>query len=366
MLFSKRDFDILQLLRWCRYIGAPSLVQAFSEEEIHNLQALSLIKFYKPGNAFVLTTKGNRLLDSALHGLPPATPPAYREPDTTRRIRSSEIMLTAYQAGLDVFAKDPSDLAEDQTMFLPSISRGRGTNPWGSTRVAAIAHLGDLLGAFHYVCPEIGRLALNDELAAFYNNTALLSNMQRVIIFSGPNYKAILAELERTDAVCDSKLTSYGDAYRLLKLPVFLIPCNAIGVLQLQVLSIPNYRQQLTHALLRSKYISPPDSFPWCDAFFKDAPFIMAVDMDLRRIEAALVSAEEQGFHQIGIAALLPQAKAILNHLYPDTRRVEFYQLKEDLLLQILDAPFPSVSEPHEAFRTQKGDVVCVPSIKTR
>ena len=366
MLFSNRDFDILRLLRWCRYIHAPSLAQAFSEEEILNLQALSLVKRYKPGNAFVLTAKGNRLLDRVMQGLPPATPPAYREPDTTRRLRSSEIMLTAYQAGIDVFARDPSGLQPDQTLFLPSISRGRGSNPWGSTRVAAISHIGDQLCAFHYVCPEIGRLALNDEQAAFYNNTATLSDIPKAVIFSGPSYKSILTELESTEAETDARLASYAEAYQLLTLPVFLVPCNATGVLQLRILSIPNYRQQITHALLRSRYIPPPDTFPICDAFFRDAPFLMAADMDLRRIDAALKAADEQGITQIGVAALLPQAKAILNHLYLDARKVEFYQLKDELLLQVLGTPLPPYSPPQAVYRTQEGDVVGVPLIKAR
>ena len=361
MLFSNRDFDILRLLRWCRYIRASKLITAFSDDEIHNLQALSLIKFYQPASAFVLTTKGNRILDGAIQNLPPATPPAYREPDTTRRLRSSDIMITAYEAGIHVFAQSTSALQSEQALYLPSISRGRGSNPWGSTRVAAICNLGDQLCAFHYVCPEIGRLALNDELAAFYNNTADLSHMPKAIIFSGSSYKSILAELESTETGSDAKLTSYADAYRLLRLPVYLVPCNATGVLQLRILSIPDYRQQITRALLRFKYTPPPASFPMCDAFFRDSPFIMAADMDLRRIEAALNAAEEQGIPQIGIAALLPQAKTILNHLYPDARKVEFYQLKEELLYPFFGEPF---SPPHEAFRTQEGDVVHVPLIK--
>ena len=72
-------------------------------------------------------------------------------------------MLTAYSSGLDPFVLHTNTLLENLTFYLPAISRGRGTNPWGSTRVAAIAHMGDLLCAIHYVCPEIGRLALNDE-----------------------------------------------------------------------------------------------------------------------------------------------------------------------------------------------------------
>ena len=61
-------------------------------------------------------------------------------------------------------------------MFLSTLTRERGANPWGSTRVAAIAHLGDLFCAVHYVCPGIGKLSLTDELTAFSNQTARFSD----------------------------------------------------------------------------------------------------------------------------------------------------------------------------------------------
>ena len=82
--------------------------------------------------------------------------------------------------------------------------------------------------------------------------------------------------------------------------------------------------------------------------------------------DAALKAADEQGIPQIGVAALLPQAKAILNHLYLDARKVEFYQLKDELLLQVLGTPLPPYSPPQAVYRTQEGDVVGVPLIKAR
>ena len=109
MLFSARDLDILKLLRWCRFIRGDALTQTFSEIEISNLQALSLIKLHRASGAYLLTAKGNRFLDEAIPELPAATPPAYKAADTIRRLHLSEIMLTAYSSGLDPFALLPLD-----------------------------------------------------------------------------------------------------------------------------------------------------------------------------------------------------------------------------------------------------------------
>lgn len=366
MLFSARDIDILKLLRWCRFIRADAHTQTFSEIEISNLQALSLIKLHRSSGAYLLTAKGNRLLDEAIPGLPTATPPAYKAADTIRRLHLSEILLTAYYSGLDPFVQNINVLIDNMTFYLPAISRGRGTNPWGSTRVAAIAHLGDLLCAIHYVCPEIGRLALNDELAAFHNNTAMLPDCQRAMIFSGTTYDDILSELETGESEPDAKLLSYGDAYRLLMLPVFLVPCNATGTIQLRIMSVPDYRRKLTQAALKSQYEPPPPSFPLCDAFFHGVPFLMAADMELRRIDAAIDAARAQGFSQISLAALPAQCEEVLYQRYRDTGKARVFALTEAALKQVLGTPLPPYDPPHKPYFTKEGAVIHVPLIKAR
>ena len=366
MLFSTRDIDILKLLRWCKLIRCNDLSQVFSDDDISNLLTLSLIKTHRKSGSFVLTASGNQLLDDAVSDLPPSTPPAYRATDTARRLRLSEIMLTTYASNIDVFAPNTAGLVPNETLFLPSIARGRGTNPWGSTRVAAIAHLGDLLCAFHYVCPEIGQLALNDELAAFHSNTTNLPDIQRAFAFFGSSYSEILAELEAEEPEPDTKLSSYREAYELLTLPVFLVPCNSTGTIQLRILSVPNYRQKLTQAALKAQYEPPPKTFPLCDAFFHGAPFLMAADMELRRIDAAVDAARAQGFSQISLAALPTQCEEVLYQRYRDTGKARVFALTDAALKLVLGTPLPPYPPPHKPYFTKEGAVIHVPLIKAR
>jgi len=99
--------------------------------------------------------------------------------------------------------------------------------------VAAIAHLGDLFCAVHYVCPGIGRLALTDELTIFSNQIARFPGAKRAFVFAGESYQDILTELE-TDTQTDTKLISYGGAYQCLQLPIHLLSCDAIAALKKQ------------------------------------------------------------------------------------------------------------------------------------
>ena len=164
MIFTTRDLDILRFLRWCRFVLAEDLTSAFYKAEVQNLEILRLVKLYSPAQAYTLTAAGNRLLDAAFPKLPAAVAPAYKAADTLRRIRQAKLMTTAYQAGVSVFTTDISALCE-QAMFLPMIARNRGSNPWGSTRVAALLHTGNLMCAIHWEISNIKRGIPDEEIS---------------------------------------------------------------------------------------------------------------------------------------------------------------------------------------------------------
>ena len=362
MIFTTRDLDILRFLRWCRFVLAEDLTGVFSKVEVQNLEILCLIKLYCPAQAYMLTASGNRLLDAAFPKLPAAVAPAYKAADTIRRIRQAKLMTTAYQAGVSVFTTDVSALCE-QAMFLPMIARNRGSNPWGSTRVAALLHTGDLMCAIHWVSPGIGCVALTDELTAFQNHTAAIPAKQRAMIFVASSYEKIIAELEAVQENRNTRLQSYREVYDCLKLPLFLLPCNGTGCLQLRIMGAPNYRELLAKIILKSKYVPPPENRPMYDALYQGAPFIMAADMDLRRVDAAVDAARLDGLSQIALAALPEQVDAVLNHRYRETGKARVFTITESALRELLGSTAP-YTPPDLPFYTSEGSVLDVPSLK--
>ena len=181
VIFSERDIDALRLLCWCQYIAPDDLKTLFTEPECENLILLKLIRQHKKSGALMLASGGAQLLKAIYgDGVTPNLSPSYWEPMIQRRLRLSRLVLTAYRGRVNPFAVTMTELTNSPALFLSSLTRDRGTNPWGSTRIAAIARLGDLLCAIHYICPGIGKLALTDELNAFTNQIA------RFGTFGGP------------------------------------------------------------------------------------------------------------------------------------------------------------------------------------
>ena len=363
MMLSCRDLDILRLLRWCRMIRSKELYETFSKDEVTNLSAAQMIRFSAAAKAWLLTPCGNRALDFAGFVLPPATAPTYREQDITRRLRLAQIVTTAYAAGVNIFLTKVSELQSKPSLFLPFLHRNRGSNPWGSTRVAALLHTGDLMCAIHWVNPGIGCVALTDELTAFQNHTAAIPAAQRAMIFAASSYEEILAELDAVQEKQSTRLQSYREVYDCLKLPLFLLPCNGTGCLQLRIMGVSNYRELLARIILKSHYVLPPTNRAMYDALYQGVPFVMAADMDLRRIDAAVETARSDGIFQIVLAALPEQAETVLNRRYRETGKARVFTITESALRELLGttAPYTPLDLP---FYTSEGSVLDVPPLK--
>ena len=363
MMLSLRDLDILRLLRWCRMIRSKELCEAFSKDEVMNLSAAQMIRFSDAAKAWYLTPCGNRVLGSSRFTLPPAKAPTYREPDITRRLRLAQIVTTAYAAGVNVFLTKEAELQSKPSLFLPFLHRNRGSNPWGSTRVAALLHTGDLMCAIHWVSPNIGCVALTDELTAFQNHTAAIPAKQRAIIFAASSFDEILTELDAAQENQNARLQSYREVYDCLKLPLFLLPCNGTGCLQLRIMGVPNYRELLARIILKSHYVPPPANRAMYDALYQGVPFVMAADMNLRRIDAALDAARASGIPQIALAALPEQVETVLNRRYRETGKARVFTITDAALRELLGSIVP-YTPPDLPFYTSEGSVLDVPPLK--
>ena len=363
MMLSCRDLDILRLLRWCRMIRSKELYEAFSKDEVMNLSAAQMIRFSDAAKAWCLTPCGNRVLGSAGFTLPPAKAPTYREPDITRRLRLAQIVTTAYAAGVNIFLTKVSELQSKPSLFLPFLHRNRGSNPWGSTRVAALLHTGDLMCAIHWVSLGIGCVALTDELTAFQNHTAAIPAKQRAMIFAASSYDEILAELDGAQDDHNTRLQTYREVYDGLKLPLFLLPCNGTGCLQLRIMGVSNYRELLARIILKSHYVPPPANRAMYDALYQGVPFVMAADMDLRRIDAAVETARSDGISQIALAVLPEQAETVLNRRYRETGKARVFTITDAALRELLGSIVP-YTPPDLPFYTSEGSVLDVPPLK--
>lgn len=359
MLFSTSEIDVLRLLRWCRYLPRKELLAVFPEESIRTLEFFRFISLYEKHDAYVLTNAGNRFLDQHIEEIPPFVRPAYREDDFIRRARASRFALTAYSAGITLFHTELTSLEQTASCYLTAQSRTRGSNPWGSTRIAALIRLADTVCGVYYVGPGIGKLSVADEMNAFMNHTGWLKGISRALIFSGESTESIYEGLGAVAQDPAAKLIPYGDAFHRLDLPIFLVPHDQVGALQLRIMTQANYRTRLAKAALSDYYKPPPSEHPEWDAMYGGTPLVMAADMDLKRLDAAAKSAAKEKSGPAVFVALKGQER-VLSRRYKRrglAKSINTFRTDQAKVASLLALP----PRPERQFETAKGEVIHAP-----
>lgn len=130
-------------------------------------------------------------------------------------------------------------------------------------------------------------------------------------------------------------------------------------------MAVPNYRENLARLMLKSAYHPPPKDVPAWDALYKGRPFVIGVDMNLRRIDAAIKIAKKRECLPISLAALDGQGDAVLLSRYKDTGLATVYKVTGSILTELLGRPPSFYIPPRTQYLTEKGDVVDAPLIQT-
>ena len=125
----------------------------------------------------------------------------------------------------------------------------------------------------------------------------------------------------------------------------------------------PNYRELLAKIILKTHYVSPPTDRAMYDALYQGVPFVMAADMDLRRIDAAVETTRSDGISQIVLAALPEQVETVLNRRYRETGKARVFTITESALRELLGSTAP-YTPPDLPFYTSEGSVLDVPPLK--
>lgn len=364
MIFSQREIETLRLLCQCQIISRDRVQGILSPADLQNLIALKFISFHEESDAYIPTNSCRSFVRNLFGPSAAMLSRSYHKEVMRRRLRLSSLVLTAYHGGVDPFITNVDELTSTPAVFMTSLARTSKMNPWGGTRIAALMHLGNYIYGCYCLYPGVGKLPLADELTAFNNQISHIKGVNRAIFFVGESYPTILNELETSASKTDSKLLTYGDAYRSLNLPVHLLSCDAAGAIQLQLMAIPDYRHKLTQVALLDQYQPAPKEIPAWDAILGGVPFVMAADMDLHRINIALEMARAEGHPKVILACLETQAKAALIQRYQKCG-VRFVKLTEETLTKALGHLPIQYIPPGTQYLTEKGEVIDAPPVQT-
>ena len=239
------------------------------------------------------------------------------------------------------------------------------TKLFGGCRFSGIGRIGGTAYAVHFI--DNGRMCYSTELRLL-QNAIHPYGCHAGLIFARHSYleaARLLASPPPEEKTRNDSVT-YREAYEKTSLPVHLLECSDTGAFQLRIMALDDYRPKMAELLLGKGYQPPDPRIPNSDGLLSDGkarlPFVVAVDMDLKRIDRAYRAAREAGYPKLALGALEPQAKA-LQLLYQVTGKAVVYSVAiPDLLKSLRDSGRQGLADalrlyepPTAAYITQEG-----------
>lgn len=339
MLFDQAEIMTLRLIGWCKDVPADigeSFQDAyvFSKECVDILMQQKLVYIVKETQSLRLTPAGYHLLKVAGIECPADKSYEGRENIIARRHMTARVCATMLMAGIDAFTQDISSLSKGGFLSTATLRREKKKNIAGSTKLLGLCNTD--VGAYKVYYPDDSRLYYGSEQST--SNT-LLSRIGRKskhdVLYAGTDYSSLCAAMTDKPGQRTNGSISYRQAYDKFLVPVHLLPCNADGAFQLRIMTQPDYRRKLTNVIFNEDEVTPPGSFQCdCDGVYAGSPFIIGIDMDLKRITRGIDAAKQKGVTAY-IFFRPCQADAFLK-VFQDTGDFKLYVIKDSEIMEVL------------------------------
>ena len=202
-----------------------------------------------------------------------------------------------------------------------------GFSHWGSTAYMTL-----------YVSAQNTGFVMTNELGHLHNLASVFSetlDTPQALILAGESYQSVYEVLtKKTLSKRHGKkgFVDYSEAYQKLSIPACIVSCDNTGVMQLAVMRQTDYRARIAQAAFGARWDSKDDGIPEADGHVDGNPLVIAVDMDLRRLDRVCTAAVRQGRKEIMVAALEGQMSGLLLSILPKNAPVRPLRINAQVL----------------------------------
>lgn len=248
------------------------------------------------------------------------------------------ILLTCIGAGIEpAFGK--VEHLKRQPVFFPAFAlRNAGGNLMNAAGCAGFGHWGSTAYMTLYVSAQNTGFVMTNELGHLHNLASVFSetlDTPQALILAGESYQSVYEVLtKKTLSKRHGKkgFVDYSEAYQKLSIPACIVSCDNTGVMQLAVMRQTDYRARIAQAAFGARWDSKDDGIPEADGHVDGNPLVIAVDMDLRRLDRVCTAAVRQGRKEIMVAALEGQMSGLLLSILPKNAPVRPLRINAQVL----------------------------------
>ncbi len=289
MFYSNYDCDFLRLCGLCRYIPTDldkrfdSII--FHKDVISYMQTYMLIKKQSDKKSFKLTDYGRKvLLDMSWEFKQDARMNIHRN-GYKRKVDSAKLTILLHLAGINVFCKNLHDLNESEIGYIVKTEMydEYSQKVLANTRFLGLLKIHDTVYVPYYVEGYDDWILPNYEQETFMRLINELKNVRNVkIMLVGEN----LQNLYLSTVLFNPPTEKLGQGKEYFKVAlekigrdIVWVPLNQDGVLQMSILTVPNYKERIIEAMNATE---PPSEYNLCDAIIKNYPMVVSLDMNIK------------------------------------------------------------------------------------
>ena len=363
MLLSTKDIEVLKLICWCKNVPVPvrmKLCSFYGLDELDVFEYTGLTYRSKDGKNIRPRPAAYRLLSDAGINFKSDLKPQTKEKVLERRNIASQILFTFYRAGVSVF-EDKLDKVYNTPVYIASFAarQSDACNPFGSTRFYGIFRTAQ--EAFLVLYADDTGVYYQKELTLFHSLTEATGILNTAIIIMGKSTQGIAAQVLREQKNNRRKTKyntdSFQEIFEMTTLPTHFIPIGDSGAQIIRFLIYPDYREAIAKAILKSSYRSPYPNLTDTDTIHHKEPYnpaVVAIDMDVGRIDRAIAGARNIGYEKIAIYAL-PEQVNFLKSRYSAVEAADVMTINLDNIKNVINHSISLYQPPSDLYVTNEG-----------
>ena len=290
MIFDTRDFGVLNLCGLCRYI--PTDLWRYYDSELFTATAMftleerGYIKMQSNGESYKLTYKGREALAEMGYTYSEDMRLDLKRPAYRRRLKNAHCNVTMHLAGIDVFCRNTSELADKDIGYLSSLMiRTSRNKSLAGTRFLGILKIGETANVIYHIENEEDWIIPGYEKDTFESQISTMRNVKETkLILAGKSLEGLwnVTHPQKQSEKLPRGMTRFDRALEELGYDHSLVSLGRDGVAHLSLMRTWGYTASIPGG--RGSVDLIPSQLSMCDGMKGGVPCIIAVDVNIRRL----------------------------------------------------------------------------------
>lgn len=363
MILDNRELEFLKLCGMARYLPCGIIsrydIPSIGQKTVNTMLKFGYIKVVNGTcKCYRLTRKGKDILIRAGYDFADDARPHKKGSIFDRRVINAELNMLLYGAGINIYVGTVEGLGDAE--YIPSLTIRADTKSkvLAGTRFYGILRKGDTVYVLYYA--DSGGIFPRYEEETFLSLISRVNSVKHIAIIIAAGTMEGLEGLVSLKNMShkDKGIIPFSEIMERWKYDFYLLPMDNDGMLQMRCMAADNSRRDIAAMFADTNNV--PNSLSCFDAVSGGKAYITAMDMNITRVEQALLQALTIDVTPNIIC--LPHQKELYQSIavkiqYP--KRIKLTIVKNEKLIELFPKFLPT-EIPLMPARTKEGECLVI------